>query len=73
MPEACLSIIDALIEKRHKKGMTQKQLAEASNFTQSVIARLESKKATPQINTLVRVAHALGCEIAVVQAQKDVT
>lgn len=68
MSENCAFIIDSLIEQRRRKGMTQKELAKASNLTQSVIARLESKKATPQLDTLLKVASALGCDIAVVPA-----
>lgn len=70
MPENCSIIIDTLIEQRHNKGMTQKELAKASCLTQSVIARLESKKATPQLDTLLKVANALGCDLAVVPATK---
>lgn len=70
MPENCSFIIDSLIEQRRSKGMTQKELAKASCLTQSVIARLESKKATPQFDTLLKVASALGCDIAVVPASK---
>lgn len=36
------------IEQRKAKGMTQKELAQATSLTQSVIARMESKKAVPQ-------------------------
>lgn len=68
--KSCSIIIDSLIEQRHNKGMTQKELAMASCLTQSVIARLESKKATPQLDTLIKVASALGCDIAVVPAGK---
>lgn len=68
MSESCSSIIDRLIEQRHAKGMTQKELAEASCLTQPVIARLESKKVVPQLDTLLKVAAALGCDIAVVPA-----
>ena len=70
MPEDCSLIIDTLIKQRRIKGMTQKELAQASRLTQSVIARLESKKATPQLDTLLKVASALGCDIAVVPATK---
>lgn len=70
MPENCSLIIDSLIEQRHNKGMTQQELAKASCLTQSVIARLESKKATPQLDTLLKVASALGCDIAIVPANK---
>lgn len=70
MPENCSAIIDRLIEQRHIRGMTQKELAEASSLTQSVIARLESKKVMPQLDTLLKVVSALGCDIALVPAKK---
>ena len=63
-------MIDSLIEQRRSKGMTQKELAKASGLTQSVIARLESKKATPQLDTLLKAASALGCDLAVVPASE---
>lgn len=68
MPETCAKIIDRLVEERHNKGMTQKELAKAASLTQSVIARLESKKATPQLDTLLKVAAALDCDLAVISA-----
>lgn len=46
--------------------MTQTDLANATNLTQSVIARFESKKATPQLNTLLKIVSALGCNLEVV-------
>ena len=70
MSGTCAAIIDALIEQRKEKGMTQRDLAQATELTQSVIARLESKKNTPQLDTLLKVAAALGCDIAVVPAEK---
>lgn len=66
MPEGCAVIIDRLIDERHQKGMTQKDLAKAANLTQSVIARLESKKAVPQLDTLLKVTAALGCDLAII-------
>ncbi|MBR5460679.1 MAG: helix-turn-helix transcriptional regulator [Clostridia bacterium] len=66
MPEDCSRIIDRLIEERHNRGMTQKELAEATKLTQSVIARFESKKATPQLDTLLKVTQALECELEIV-------
>ena len=66
MPERCTQIIDRLIEERCKRGMTQRDLAEAVRLPQSAIGRLESKKHSPQLDTLVKVAAALGCEIAIV-------
>lgn len=71
MPENCTAIIDRLIEERRSKGMTQQELANAARLTQSVIARLESKKATPQLDTLLKVAAALDCGLEVVPVAKQ--
>lgn len=70
MSESCTAIIDRLIEERHNRGLTQKELAAAACLTQSVIARLESKKAIPQLDTLLKVTSALGCDIAIVPISK---
>lgn len=66
MSESCTLIIDRLIAERHRQGKTQKQIAVEANLTQSVIARMESKKAIPQLDTLLKVASALGCNLAVI-------
>ena len=68
VPDKCTEIIDRLIEERHRRGMTQRQLAQEAQLPQSAIARLESKRATPQLDTLVKVAAALGCDLMVVPA-----
>ena len=33
MPERCSAIIDRIIEERHNRGMTQKDLANAASLT----------------------------------------
>ncbi len=66
MPERCAKIIDRLIEERINRGMTQKELAEAVKLPQAAIGRLESKRHSPQLDTLVKVAQALDCDITVV-------
>lgn len=66
MSDKCAAIIDTLIEQRKEQGMTQKELAQATELTQSVIARMESKKAIPQLNTLLKVLAPLGKTLAVV-------
>ncbi len=70
MPENCAAIIDMLIEQRKTKGMTQKELAQATDLTQSVIARMESKKAIPQLDTLLKVVTALDCNLEITPLQK---
>lgn len=66
MPEACVAIIDALIALRKEKGMTQKELAEAAHLAQPAIARLESRNAVPQLDTLLKIAGALGYHLELV-------
>ncbi len=54
-----------LISQRIKRGLTQKELAERMNTTQSVIARLESGSANPSLATLKRLADALDARLVV--------
>lgn len=66
MSDNCNRIIDNLIKQRKAKGWTQTDLAKAANLTQSVIARMESKRITPQLSTLVRIVLALDCRLEIV-------
>lgn len=66
MPELCTSIIDRLIDERHNKGLTQRELAKVANVPPLAIARLESKSNIPRLDTIIRVAQALDCDITVV-------
>ncbi len=65
MPEQCSRIIDTLMKKRKGLGLMQKEVADASHLAQSVIARMEGKKAVPQLDTLLKVVDALGCDIEI--------
>lgn len=47
-------------EARAAAGLTQAQLAERMGTTQSVIARLESSRANPRVDTLERAIAATG-------------
>ena len=64
MPDECVALIDQIIGERHRVGMAQ--LAKACGLTQSVVARIESKRARPQIDTLYKILAALGCTLQVV-------
>jgi len=61
-----VAIIGKLIEAREEKGLSQRELAEISGVKQPAIARLESMKATPQIDTLFKILHPLGYTIEIV-------
>ena len=66
MSENCSMLIDKIIELRKASGMTQRDLAKAANLAQPAIARLESKGATPQLDTLLKVLSAFGQQLEVV-------
>ena len=55
----------ALIEARSMAGLTQEQLAQRMDTTQSVIARLESGRTRPSTQTLERLASATGTRLKI--------
>jgi transcriptional regulator with XRE-family HTH domain len=52
-------------ERRQEQGLSQRELAELVGTTQSAIARLERGGRPPRIDTLLRIADALECELVV--------
>lgn len=50
---------------REAKGISQSELARRIGSTQPAIARLEAGGVAPSIETLERIAHALGLELSV--------
>ena len=59
------AIADQVAERRLARGMSQHELAQAVGTTQSAIARLETGGRPPRIDTLLRIADALGCDLVV--------
>ena len=55
----------AVIEARVTAGLTQEQLAQRMETTQSVIARLESGRTRPSTQTLERLAAATGTKLKI--------
>lgn len=51
--------------RRRDLGLSQVELAALCGTTQSAIARLESGGRPPRIDTLLRIATALDCELVV--------
>jgi transcriptional regulator with XRE-family HTH domain len=58
-------IAGQVVEQRRARGLSQAELAGMVGTTQSAIARLESGGRPPRIDTLLRIANALDCELAV--------
>lgn len=60
-----------LIKKRIEQKITQKQLANMIGMKQSAIARFEKFESFPRIDTVVRIAHALGLEITAIPQEQN--
>jgi transcriptional regulator with XRE-family HTH domain len=58
-------IAEQVAQQRKARGLSQKELADLCATTQSAIARLESGGRPPRIDTLLRIANALDCELDV--------
>jgi predicted transcriptional regulator len=58
-------IADQVADRRQDLGFSQAELAGLTGTTQSAIARLESGGRPPRIDTLLRIADALDCELEV--------
>jgi len=59
------ALAEALIEARVRAGLTQEELAERMQTTQSAIARLESGRRLPSSRTLKRFAEATGTRLRI--------
>jgi DNA-binding XRE family transcriptional regulator len=61
-----VDLIGKMIQAREEKGLSQRELAEISGVKQPAIARMESMKVTPQIDTLLKVLVPLGYTLEIV-------
>jgi transcriptional regulator with XRE-family HTH domain len=64
-------IADRVAERRGAMGLSQRELAELVGTTQSAIARLERGGRPPRIDTLLRIADALQCDLVVELLPRD--
>ena len=63
----------ALIEARARAGLTQAQLAQRMETTQSAVARLEAGLITPTTRTLEKIAKATGSRLKITFERCDPT
>ena len=66
-----VSLIGKMIEAREAKGLSQRELAELSGVKQPAIARMESMKSMPQIDTLLKVLIPLGYTLEITPLRKE--
>ena len=58
-------IAEEVAQRRRVRGLSQAQLAGLCGTTQSAIARLEGGGRPPRIDTLLRIANALECDLTI--------
>ena len=63
--EAEFTLARELIKARVAAGLSQAELARKMSTTQSVVARLESGRHLPSLNTLKKLAEATGAKLSI--------
>ena len=63
--EAEAAIISAMIKQRTELGLSQRDLAALCEIPQSSVARIESSKTTPRLDTLLKILNQLGLTLTV--------
>ena len=63
--EELTSIVSSLIAKRTELGISQRALAAECGLPQSSVARIESFKTTPKLDTLLKMMRPLGLKLQV--------
>jgi transcriptional regulator with XRE-family HTH domain len=59
------AMAEQVAARRRARDLSQHELGELCGTTQSAIARLERGVRPPRLDTLLRIANALGCELIV--------
>lgn len=59
------SLARQIVRQRALRELSQSELAELCGTTQSAIARLERSARPPRIDTLLRIANALDCDLRI--------
>jgi transcriptional regulator with XRE-family HTH domain len=63
--DAYRALGEQIVRQRARHRLSQRELAELCGTTQSAIARLEGGRRAPRLDTLIRIAEALDCELVV--------
>ena len=64
--EELTTIVSTMIDKRNALGISQRDLAALCGLPQSSIARIESGRTTPKLDTLLKIMHPLGLKLKLV-------
>lgn len=60
------SLISKIVEARESQGISQRELARITGIKQPAVARLESKRSTSRVGTLLEILIPLGYTLEIV-------
>ena len=66
--EALSQIVKAMVEQRNALGLSQRELAALCGIPRSSVARIESFKTVPNLDTLLKIFQQLGLKLSVTAA-----
>ncbi len=66
-----LEIVGGLMAAKDRKGISQRELSRLSGVAQKTISRIENGIDVPTLETLGKLANALGMSIVLVENQED--
>lgn len=66
--EELSKIVKAMVEQRNALGLSQRELAAMCGIPQSSVARIESFKTIPNLDTLLKIFQQLGLKLNVTAA-----
>ena len=58
-----MELIEELARLRKKKNLSQQELCDIINFKQPTLAKIEKRKNSPQLSTLIKILDALNYHI----------
>lgn len=68
--DAEYELIEEIVKLRNKENLSQRGLSKLTNLKQPAIARLEKKKNSPQIGTVLKILRSLGYTLVIVPLEK---
>ena len=66
------SIIFEIVKQRNEKNLSQRDIEEITGIKQPMIARIETLKSIPRLDTLVTLCHAVGIKLGIMPLEDDI-
>lgn len=64
-------MVSDIVKRRKMLGLTQNEVAQKANLSQAQVARLENSSQIPRVDTLIKVAIALGMNMQLTEADEQ--